>query len=439
MSVEPEAVPRAAVALSPAGAVAGAVRAPASKSVTNRLLPIAALARGTSTLLAPLESDDSRAMRDAVCLLGAQVLADPEPDGTPRWHVTGTSGALRGVAGPLDAGLSGTSMRFLAALAPLADGPVTVDGEPPLRRRPVGPLTAALAQLGASVHDDDGYPPVTSAGGGLVGGDVTIDVRDSSQFATAVLLAAPYAREGVTVRLAGEAAVAYIVLTVEAMRAWGAQVTDLADGWRVTAGTGYRARSVEVEYDASAAVHLFSLAAATGGTVTVTNVPSRTSQPDAAVVDLLAAMGCRTARDGDRLSVTGPERLRPLDADLSAHPDQITTLAALAAITSGTSHLSGVGVARHHETDRLAALATELGKLGVRVVEEPDGLVIEGGAAAGPARLATHDDHRLAMAFAAIGAAVGGVVVEEPWCVTKTYPGFWRDAAALGVHWEEEP
>jgi len=211
--------------------------------------------------------------------------------------------------------------------------------------------------------------------------------------------------------------------------------------WRVEAGHPYRATDLPVEYDASAAAHLLALAAATGGQVTVTNATPGTLQPDAAVGDLLAAMGATVTRHGQELTVRGPDTLGPVDADLAAMPDQVTTVAALAALARGRSRLRGVAVTRGHETDRLAALAGELAKLGVAVTELPDGLVIDG---AGPdrlrpARLATWGDHRMAMALAAVAARVPGVVLEDPGCVAKTYPGFWDDLAAGGLSWRAHP
>jgi 3-phosphoshikimate 1-carboxyvinyltransferase len=194
-----------------------------------------------------------------------------------------------------------------------------------------------------------------------------------------------------------------------------------------------------VEYDASAAAHLFAVAAATGGTVTVTNADPASRQPDAALPALLAGMGATVRRQGTALSVTGPPELLPIDVDLAAMPDQVTTMAALAALAPGRSRLRGVAVTRGHETDRLAALASELTKLGVGVAERPDGLEVRGGQAAGPARLATHGDHRLAMAFAALAARVPGVVIQDPGCVAKTYPGFWDDLAAAGLRWRAHP
>ena len=222
------------------------------------------------------------------------------------------------------------------------------------------------------------------------------------------------------------------------MRRWGAQVERADEAtWRVTAGAHYQPRHDVVEYDASAAAHLYALAVATAGRVTVTNAAPGSGQPDAGLTAVLEAMGAQVRRVGEEVTVVGPDVPAAVDVDLRAMPDMVTTVAALAALAPGISRISGVEVARAHETDRLAALATELGKLGVSVTERPDGLVVQGGGAQGPARLATNDDHRLAMAFAAVAARVPDVTVEEPGCVAKTYPGFWDDLRKVGVTWRE--
>jgi 3-phosphoshikimate 1-carboxyvinyltransferase len=430
----PGALP-AALELLPAGPLAMRVAAPASKSVTNRALLCAALATGTSRLLGAAASDDAEAMAAALAALGARV------EMTETWTVAGTGGRLRSPDRPLDARLSGTTMRFLAAAAVLAPAGATVTGAAPLRRRPVGPLVAALRALGAEVADQGGRPPVTAAGGGLAGGRASVDAGASSQFASAVLLVAPYARRPVELAAERLGAAAYVELTAAVMRDFGAAVEPAGPAaWRVEPAP-YRATELEVEYDASAAAHLFAVAAATGGRVTVTNASPGTLQPDAALPALLEAMGATVTRDGARVTVHGPEVLGPVEADLAAMPDQVTTLAALAALAAGPSRLHGVAVARGHETDRLAALAAELAKLGVAVTELPDGLLVGGAGPARlrPARLATHGDHRLAMALAAVAARVPGVVVEDPACVAKTYPGFWRDLAAAGLAWRAHP
>jgi 3-phosphoshikimate 1-carboxyvinyltransferase len=437
----------AALELVPAGPVSLRLAAPASKSVTNRALLCAALAEGTSHLHGAAGSDDAQAMAAALSQLGAGI--DPGRPDPGVWTVAGTGGRLASPARPLDARLSGTTMRFLAAAATLTPAGATVTGAAPLLRRPVGPLVAALAALGAGIADaGDGFPPVTASGGGLGGGAATVDAAASSQFASAVLLVAPYARQPVELTAERLGAAAYVDLTAAVMRRFGARVEPSgrpghggAAAWRVEAGWPYRAADLEVEYDASAAAHLFALAAATGGTVTVTNADPATLQPDAALPGLLEAMGAGVTRDGACLTVRGPAALGPVDADLAAMPDQVTTVAALAALAIGRSRLRGVAVARGHETDRLAALAAELGKLGVAVTELPDGLVVTGPGPdrLRPARLATWGDHRMAMALAAVAARVPGVVIEDPGCVAKTYPGFWADLAAAGLAWRADP
>jgi 3-phosphoshikimate 1-carboxyvinyltransferase len=418
-----------AVELVPAGPVRARLAAPASKSVTNRALVCAALAHGDSLLAGPLASDDADAMRSAVAALGA-----PVADVGDAWRVRGTGGRPRSPDRALDARLSGTTMRFLAAVATLAPAGATVTGRPGLLARPVGPLTAALRSLGAAVADTAGHPPVTAAGGGLNGGPVTVPAGRSSQFASAVLLVAPFARTPVTLTAEGLAAPGYVELTADVIGWFGARAQRVGQAaWRVEPGR-YQGRTLEIEYDASAAGHLYALAAATGGQVTVSNAAPGSRQPDAALPELLARMGAGVHRQGSSLTVTGPELLAPVDADLAAMPDQVTTVAALAALAPGTSRIRGVAVARGHETDRLAALAAELARLGAGVEELPDGLVVHGGPdRLVPARLASHGDHRLAMAFAAVAARVPGVVIEDPGCVAKTYPGFWRDLANAGL------
>jgi 3-phosphoshikimate 1-carboxyvinyltransferase len=424
-----DAAPSQACEVMP-GTASGSIAAPASKSLTNRLLALAALAEGESMLAEPLESDDTAAMRAAVAALGAETSTAPG-----QWRVAGTGGKLRSPPEAIDAGLSGTTLRFATALASLTPAGALVTGAPPLRARPVEGLAEALAALGATVTTEDGYPPVRVAGGGLPGGTTAVDVSASSQHATAVLLAAPYADRDVTVRATGRAPVAYIELTAELMGQWGVRVhRPAADTWAVPAGGGYHARDGAAGYDASAAAHLMALAAATGGAVTVTNA-APTGQPDASLPRVLAEMGCRVTDEGDGLTVAGPDRLHPVTTDLSRMPDQVTTVAVLAALAEGRSTLTGVSIARGHESDRPAALAAELRKLGVAIEESADRLDVRGGTAHGPARLATHDDHRLAMAFAAVGARVPGVVVESPGCVAKTYPDFWTDLRRLGIDW----
>lgn len=417
----------------PRGPVAGHVTAPPSKSVTNRLLVIAGLSDGVCHLSSPLVSDDTEAMAAGLRALGIDVGLE-----ATRAVVTGRRGAVGPPRGVVGAGLSGTTLRFLAAVSLLSSGPVTLDGLEPLRRRPIEPLLAALRRLGAEVTSDGGRPPVVIDSGGLRGGPITVDAAQSSQFASALLLVAPYAAGDVELVVENLGARGYVDLTADEMARFGVEVHAEASGgrcsWHVAAGQHYRARDERVEYDASAAAHLYALALATGGSVTVDNTCA-SLQPDAGMLAVLERMGAEV-RVGDGGATTlelGGDGLLPVDVDLREMPDQVATVAVLAALAPGTSRLTGLGVVRGHETDRLAAVARELNRLGGDALVEEDGLVVRGGHALHGGLVSTYDDHRMAMAFSVLGAVVGGIAIDSPGCVAKTYPGWWTEMERLGV------
>jgi len=427
-SAPPDWLSRAVLELVPAGPVQGTLDAPSSKSLTNRLLVIAALAEGKSVLSGLLESDDTVAMTSGLRALGARI-----EDVGGDTEVTGTSG--RPVAGgtEVNAGLSGTTLRFLAAVALLARGTVVLDGSEPLRRRPIAPLLDALGAAGAEVSSDGGRPPLRISSRGLAGGRLRVDASASSQFATGLLLVGPYADDDLIVEVVGLRELGYVRLTVATMARWGASVGEEAPGrFRVSARDRYVSRAESVEHDASAAAHLYALAVATRGSITVANA-FETAQPDGGLVEVLAAMGASFSRGPGGTTVERRGELTGVDVNLAAMPDQVPTVAALAALARGDTVIRGVEIARGHESDRITAVATELGRLGARVEEAPDGLVVHGGAPLHAGRIDTHHDHRIAMAFTAIGAVVPGVELSDPGCVAKTYPGFFDDVARLGV------
>lgn len=404
------------------GQVSGQVAAPSSKSVTNRAVLLAGLAVGTSTLRDPLTSDDSAAMVGLIKALGASVdTSDPAA-----WVITGIDGKPETPETPIDCRLSGTTMRFGAAAACLAEGPVTLTGGDPLLKRPLAGLIDALRTLGAEVHcQDGGFAPIR-VGGGLEGGHVDIDVTASSQFASAVLLAAPMAESDTTVTVSGDYAETYIDLTLSAMRDWGAYCQEIDGGWIVEGGQRYQAQDMTIEYDASAAAHLLALAVTTGGKLTITNAQP-TLQGDADMAEVFEAFGATVERQYPEIHITGPDRpVSPGLIDLSEMPDQIATVAAIAAVAEGTTQIRGAQVARGHEVDRIWALALELGKLGVPVVEHPDGLDITGVTELTPATVDTHHDHRMAMGLSALGVRLPGITFIDPQCVKKTYPAFFE-------------
>ena len=386
------------------GPIDATVALPGSKSLTNRYLVLAALAGGTSRLRRPLRSRDTLLMAAGLAALGASVEDTPGVDGAgDDWLVTPQE--LTGPA-EIDCGLAGTVMRFLPPVAALARGPVRFDGDPRARVRPMGPVIAALRALGVRIDDEgrDGLPFVVEGGGSVRGGTVRIDASASSQFVSALLLAAARFDEGIVVRHVGRdiPSTPHVVMTVEALRDAGVVVDDgEAEVWRVAPGP-VGALDVQVEPDLSNAAPFLAAAAVTGGRVRIPGWPQYTTQAGDALRDLLDAMGAEVTLDPDGLTVRGSGELFGIDADLHAAGELAPVVAALAALAESPSHLHGIAHLRGHETDRLSALARELGGLGCDVTELADGLAITPRPLHGGV-FATYDDHRLATAAAVVG------------------------------------
>jgi 3-phosphoshikimate 1-carboxyvinyltransferase len=407
------------------GAFDAVVRVPGSKSITNRAVLIAALADGDSELVDPLLSDDTQVMVEALGALGCAIELEERC-----WRVRGLRGRLRRSPAALKVGNSGTTARFLTAAAALADGPVVIDGGARMRERPIEDLVHALVRLGAraEVLGKNGCPPVRVHGGGIRGGRVVIDASRSSQYVSAVLLAAPYARSDVVLEFAYGTLVSrpYVELTLVVMRAFGAEAdwTD-AGGVRVDARRRYRGRRYAIEPDASAAVYPFCAAAIAGGRVRVAGIPAESVQADLALLDVLQEMGCAVKRGPDWAEVHGPVgRLRGVDVDMNAMPDAALALAVVALFAQGPTRIRNVANLRLKETDRLKALETELRRLGAGASAGRDSLEIRPARLQG-AEIATYDDHRMAMAFALAGLRVPGVVIRDPGCVSKTWPDYF--------------
>ncbi|MHA6801082.1 3-phosphoshikimate 1-carboxyvinyltransferase [Bounagaea algeriensis] len=402
-----------------AGPVQATVSVPGSKSITNRALVLAALATGPSTIRGPLRSRDTELMASAVRALGATV-RDGDDDS---WIVEPDT-----PHGPadVDCGLAGTVMRFVPPMAALAKGEIRFDGDPRARERPLGPMVSALRALGANV-DDDTLPFTVHGTGGLAGGAVTIDASASSQFVSGLLLSAARFDEGVTVTHAGPPvpSLPHVDMTVAMLAERGVHVdTSTDDVWHV-APAEIAAADVAVEPDLSNATPFLAAAAATGGSVTVPDWPQRTTQPGDAIRGLLESMGCRVRLDEAGLTVTGPHRLQPADADLHDVGELTPTIAALAALADGRSRLRGIAHLRGHETDRLAALVHELGAVGCTAEQTEDGLVIDGPPRnPRPANWHTYDDHRMATAGAILGLRLPEVAIDDISTTYKTLPNF---------------
>ncbi len=392
---------------------------PGSKSITNRALVLAALADGPSVLRGALRSRDTQLMLDGLRALGVEVA-----DETDAWRIS--PDALTGDC-RVDVGNAGTVMRFLPPVACLTGGAVRFDGDARARARPLGPVLLALRQFGADIEGgDSGGLPITVHGSGqLAGGEVTVDASGSSQFISALLLSGARYDKGILVRHAGgpPPSMPHVAMTVAMLRTAGADVDDSTTGeWRVAPGR-LLPGDVDVEPDLSNAAPFLAAALVTGGRVTVPGWPQRTTQPGDALRGLLTDMGARVTLDPTGLTVTGTGEVHGIDVDLHDVGELTPVLAALAAVADSPSCLRGIAHLRGHETDRLSALAAELGGLGARVHEVEDGLLVD------PALLhggvfATHDDHRLAMAAAVLGLAVSGVRVVDIATTAKTLPQF---------------
>lgn len=399
------------------------VSLPGSKSLTNRALVLAALADGPSVVRRPLRSRDTLLMAGALAAMGTGV---EDVDGD--WRVS-PAPLTRDAA--VDCGLAGTVMRFLPPVAGLSTGRISFDGDPHMRNRPVGEVLSALRTLGVEVDDDGrGALPFTVDGrGGVPGGTVVVDASASSQFISALLLAGARYDRGVDVRHDGKPvpSLPHIEMTVAMLRAHGVEVDDSdANRWAVAPGP-VAAVDHLIEPDLSNAGPFLALAATTRGRVTVRDWPRETTQAGDALRGILTAMGCAVEHVEAGLRVTGGEAIHGVDVDLHDVGELAPVVAALCALAGSPSHLRGIAHIRGHETDRLAALATELGGLGADVTEHPDGLTIR------PARLhggvfRTYADHRMAHAGVVLASAVDGVLVEDVATTAKTFPdfaGFW--------------
>lgn len=436
-STSPEGPPRPV----PAGRrVRGRLAPPPSKSLTHRYFNLALLARRPLLVERPLDAEDTRLFRTALGRLGFAVEVGP---GGVEVAPTAAVAAVPAADTEIACGNAGTMFRFLTASLTTHPGRWRLDGVPRLRERPVGPLVGALRRLGAEIDyaGRDGFAPLIVRGGTLRGGTTRLDAGESSQYLSALLMAALAARDEVTVEVAALTSAPYVELTLAAIAALGGAVERPAPGvFRVRPGLAPDgAPRVRVEGDFSAACYPAAAASLTGGSVVLTGLAAGSRQGDRGFFDLLARMGARVAwRSGDEVEVAAPPAgvLTAVAADLGAMPDQVPTLAALAPFARGTTVISGAAHLRIKESDRLAAMASELGRLGATARERPDGLVVPGLWAdreppAEPVTVGPHGDHRIAMSLALTALRRPGVAIANPGVVAKSYPGFWDDLEAL--------
>jgi 3-phosphoshikimate 1-carboxyvinyltransferase len=393
-------------------------------------LVLAALAHGGSRIEGALFSDDTLHMARGLASLGVSVDSD---ESARRFDVVGCAGHLAATRGSVFVGNSGTTARFLTPVMALGKGVFELDGDAAMQKRPLQPLLDALVGLGVKATSvrGNGCPPIRVESAGLVGGAVRMAGGISSQYFSALLMVAPCTRDGIALEVEGDlVSKPYIDVTAQAMKAFG--VTFRNEGFeRFEVAPGrYQGTVYEVEPDASAASYFFAAAAITRGSVIVPGLGTRSLQGDLGFVRLLERMGCRVRQTETETEVTGPDKLTGIEADMSNLSDTAQTLAAVAPFADSPTRVTGIGFIRRKETNRVAAVVTELRRLGIRADEEDDGFVVYPGTPR-PADIETYDDHRMAMSFAVAGLAAPGIRIRNPGCVSKTFPRFFDVLSTL--------
>lgn len=396
---------------------------PGSKSYTHRALIISALADGESVLINALRSEDTEYTARALEKFGVPIFWEKD-----RVRVVGKGGRLKAGEERIFVGHSGTSMRFLTALASLKNGRTLLDGSERMRKRPIEDLLECLRALDVKTYSkgENGCPPVVIESQGLKGGTAKIRGEKSSQFVSSLLMVAPYACRDVNVEVMGNlASKPYVDITRHVMSTFGVEVqSDGCHSFFVRSGQRYLPQLYRIEGDASHASYFFSAAAITRGKVRVENFCPISIQGDSGFINILEKMGCDIIR-GDGWAEIQGGKLRGIEVDMNGIPDLVPTLAVTAAFAKGETMIQKIGHLRFKESDRIAVLATELRRMGIRVEEGEDWLKIEGGKGHG-AEIEPHDDHRIAMSFAIAGLVIPGIKIKEPQCVKKSFPDFWE-------------
>jgi len=405
------------------------IRVPGSKSLTNRALLIAALANGTTKLTNALFSDDTCFFVKALQTLGFNVILDQR---SISMTVTGLGGSIPVQQADLYIGNAGTAARFLSAFLTLGNGTFTLDGNSRMKERPIGDLVNALRQLGAKVdvinsQKSSVCPPIKITASGLSGGKTTITGNISSQFLSAILMIAPYANTPVEIEITTELnSKPYVDMTLSVMSEFGIEIEhDGYDSFLIHPSR-FSSRSIySIESDASAASYFFAAPAICGGTLRVEKISRKSKQGDIKFLDILSAMGCVVAEHKNYIEVTGSSELIGLDVNMQDYPDTAQTLAVVAPFASSPTRIRGIFSARFKETDRISATCSELRKIGVHVDEHDDGMTIYPSSELHDTLVQTYNDHRMAMAFSLIGLRIPGIIIDNPGCVSKTFPNYF--------------
>ncbi|MFF4039029.1 3-phosphoshikimate 1-carboxyvinyltransferase [Streptomyces sp. NPDC001816] len=407
-----------------------AVDIPGSKSITARALFLAAAADGVSTLVRPLRSDDTEGFAEGLVRLGYRVGRTPDA-----WQVDGRPQGPALAEADVYCRDGATTARFLPTLAAAGHGTYRFDASPQMRRRPLGPLTRALRDLGVDLRHEEaeGHHPLTVRAAGVEGGEVVLDAGQSSQYLTALLLLGPLTRTGLRIRVTDLVSAPYVEITLAMMRAFGVEVVRSGDVFEVPPG-GYRATTYAIEPDASTASYFFAAAAVTPGReVIVPGLGAGALQGDLRFVEVLRRMGAEVDVAADRTTVRGTEVLHGLTVNMRDISDTMPTLAAIAPFASGPVRIEDVANTRVKECDRLEACAENLRRLGVDVATGPDWIEIRPGTPLPDVGIKSYGDHRIVMSFAVTGLRTPGLSYDDPGCVRKTFPGFREAFAALSA------
>lgn len=405
------------------------ISVPGSKSITNRALLLATLAEGTSTLRGTLFSDDSRHFLKCIQDLGFSTTVDEE---NATITVTGLGGQIPTKEASIYVGSAGTAARFLTAFLGITPGTWHLDASAQMRRRPMGPLMEALRVLGCEIRFDEteDHFPFTLVSHGFGTETISVNIDNSSQFLSALLIASCLSPKGLTTGVTGTHGMSYIDMTVKMMEQFGVTVqknTGEHISYHTNAGQSYQAKDYQIEPDISAACYFYAAAALLGTSVTVNHVTKDSLQGDIRFLDLLVKMGCTLSETPEGLCITGPAdgKLHGICADMSAFSDQAITLAALAPFADSPTTITGIGHIRHQESDRIHAIVTELGKMGIKCDELDSSITIYPGNPK-PCAVDTYDDHRMAMGFALIGLKAEGIAINDPDCCRKTFENYFE-------------
>ena len=412
------------------GSVKAQITITGSKSFTNRALIIASLANGTSTLSGYSNSNDSILLIKILQELGIEIILE----GTTI-TIEGNGGKFKPYTGKIDVEDAGTVMRFLTALCCIIPGEIILEGSSRMHQRPIKGLVDALKQLGANITylAEGGYSPLKIKGGNLRGGKVEIDASKSSQFISALLMIAPVLNSDLEIVSEGEIASApYIEMTLSTMKQFGVPVEQKPGKYIISKGSEYASANYTVEGDASSASYFFALAAITQSTIRVNNISPSSSQGDVKFAGLLEQMGCKVARGENFIEVTGANELHGINTDMRDMQDVAQTLAVVAAFANGDTTITGLKNLEIKETKRLTALQKELIRMGIKSTIDVDHIMIKGGQPHG-ALIRTSNDHRMAMAFAFVGAKIPGMEIESPEVVSKSFPEFWQKLGETGI------